>query len=146
MTCIGVYRRSDQVFCIRTTAIQTVQPACPRADTCGTEEAPPSGAAAKAVRAPRTCEPRIHGRWFGTDARIDLDPDPRLRRECTDSPRLKPTRHPADIRWHLCADVRRRCGLDGPCVQVDGGTCLSGGGYFGSNSLFNANAPAPAGF
>jgi hypothetical protein len=32
MISIGVYRRADQVFCIRTTAIQTVQPACPRAD------------------------------------------------------------------------------------------------------------------
>jgi len=48
----------------------------PLADTCGTEEAPPSGAAAKAVRAPRTCEPRIHGRCIGTDVRIDLDPAP----------------------------------------------------------------------
>src|SRR5258707_10138187 len=45
MTCVGVYRWSDHVLCIRTTAIQTVQ--CPRADTCGTEGAPPSGAAAK---------------------------------------------------------------------------------------------------
>jgi hypothetical protein len=27
-----VYRWADQVFCIRTTAIQTVQPACPRVD------------------------------------------------------------------------------------------------------------------
>jgi hypothetical protein len=32
MTCIGVHRWADQVFCIRTTTIQTVQPACPRAD------------------------------------------------------------------------------------------------------------------
>jgi len=51
MTCIGVCRWSDHVLCIRTTAIQTVQPACPRADTCGTEGAPPSGAAASSVLA-----------------------------------------------------------------------------------------------
>ena len=42
MTCIGVRRWPDHVFCIGTTVIQTVQPACPRTDTlCGTEVAPP---------------------------------------------------------------------------------------------------------
>jgi hypothetical protein len=51
MTCIGVCHRSDHVLCIRTTAIQKVQPACPRADTCGMEGAPPSGAAASSVLA-----------------------------------------------------------------------------------------------
>ena len=49
MTCIGVYRWPDHVSCIGTTVIQTVQPACPRADTCGTEGALPSGAAASSV-------------------------------------------------------------------------------------------------
>jgi hypothetical protein len=62
---------------------------------------------------------------LGLTFAFNLDPEPRLRRECTDSPRLKPARRTADIRWHLCADVRRRCGLDGPCVQVDGGHALA---------------------
>ena len=34
------------LFCIRTTAIQTFQPACRRADICATKGTPPSGAAA----------------------------------------------------------------------------------------------------
>ena len=40
-----VHRWFGRGHCIRTTAIQTVQPACPRADTCETEGALPSGAA-----------------------------------------------------------------------------------------------------
>src|SRR6266436_777754 len=140
MTCIGVYRWADQVFCIRTTAIQTVQPACLRADTCGTEEAPPSGAAAKAVRAPRTCEPRIHGRCFGTDVRIDLDPDPRLRRECTDSLGS----NPHDILLTFVGTCALMFGvgaaLTGLVFKLTE-ACPSGGGYFGSNSSFKPNAP-----
>jgi hypothetical protein len=46
-----VYRWSDHLLCTRPTAIQTVQPACPRVDTCGMEGAPPSGAAASSVLA-----------------------------------------------------------------------------------------------
>jgi hypothetical protein len=62
-----LHRWADQASCIRTTAIQTVQPACPRADWCGTEGARPSGAAARdpgnSAREPtrqnRPLEPRL---------------------------------------------------------------------------------------
>jgi len=107
------------------------------------EEAPPSGAAAKAVRASRTCEPRIHGRCFGTFALIlTLTPAFGV------SALIALGSNPHDILLTFVGTCALMFGvgaaLTGLVFKLTE-ACLSGGGYFGSNSSFKPNAPAFAG-
>src|ERR1700722_19588756 len=69
ITRAGIYRRSDQVLCL-----PTAQPACPRADTCRTEEAPPRQAAADLWAAPALISGDRDGEPCGHSDRLLMAP------------------------------------------------------------------------